>query len=112
MQSLIKVIGFPATALTSILGTMLDMWWPSGGAFEKAAQKRGTIDLSIHFLRPPNLNDEAIYMDFENRWQKMATVGVRPATTSKVKKLPASANGYFLMNASLIPVMLEPPSPR
>ena len=60
------------TALTyPILGTMLDMWWPSGGALlKKPPRNAGTIDLSIHFLRPPNLNDEAIYMDFENHWQK------------------------------------------
>ena len=53
------------------LGAMLDMWWPSGGTLlTKPPRNAGTIDLSIHFLRPPSAADDAIYMDFENHWQK------------------------------------------
>ena len=61
-----------STALTyPVLGTMLDMWWPSGGALlTKPPRNAGTIDLSIHFLRPPTIEDDCIYMDFENHWQK------------------------------------------
>jgi acyl-CoA thioesterase len=60
------------TALTfPTLGALLDMWWPSGGTLlQKPPRNAGTIDLSIHFLRPPTPEDDGIYMDFENHWQK------------------------------------------
>ncbi|MBL91208.1 MAG: hypothetical protein CMH56_05255 [Myxococcales bacterium] len=54
-----------------VLGAMLDMWWPSGGALlKKPPRNAGTIDLSIHFLRAPTPEDDCIYMDFENHWQR------------------------------------------
>ena len=61
----------PAPLTFPLLGALLDMWWPSGGTLlKKPPRNAGTIDLSIHFLRPPTAEDDGIFMDFENHWQK------------------------------------------